>query len=176
MRNKLNDMRCKEKGFQKTENEPQDQKKKQCSCDRLKPRGDKAACAASGPIWDIGAKQGDCKGCEAKQCSGKGAQVVLDWLITKDRYARMIGRDILEAIVEDDPPIPSQAQFDGLIRVCDDERERINRKLICDRKEANTNVNKWDWEYSYGRRAFRAARCNYSPPTSYLAHPTITGE
>ena len=60
--------------------------------------------------------------------------------------------------------------------MCDDEGERVNRKIVWDRKDAHKNINKWDWDKNYGRRAFRAARCNYLPPTSYLAHPNIKGE
>ena len=78
--------------------------------------------------------------------------------------------------MDDDLAIPTKSQFDGLIRVCDEEKERVNGRLIRDRKDANKAVNKWDWEKNYGRRAFRATKCNYSPPTTHLAHPTKKGE
>ena len=52
----------------------------------------------------------------------------------------MIGKDVLEAVVEDGSLIPTQRQFDGLFRTCDDEKEPVNRLLTSDRKDANRNV------------------------------------
>ena len=119
-------MRCKEKRFQEDRERPN-------------PVKYQKACAASDPIWDIGTERLGSSIDRPMQCSDREAQAVLDWLVTKDKHARMIGSDILEAIVGDGPPLPTQFQFDGLTRVCDEERERSTEgSLVIERTQTRT--------------------------------------